>query len=325
MQTYLVASKQERDWQGIPSIARTDDGRLWCVFYSGGPREPDPANSIWLCQSHDDGKSWTSPVCVIDPPGKTRAYDPCLWLDPEGSLWLIYNTANLATNTFGIWYCKAKIKAKEDPVWSLPVQIKLPAAFTIRLNKPIILENEDWLLPVSWSDKLPEEGWFVRDAVQGVAISRDRGQSWSLHGAVSAPAWALENMVAQRKDGVLWMLIRTGAGQIWQSFSSDNGLTWTEGSPSGIVNPGTRFFLGRLAGGQLLLVNTDHPEKRQGLAAWLSTDDASFKKLSDFETRDQVSYPDAVQSADGRIFIVYDRDRYGSGSVHLAVLPPPGS
>ncbi len=322
MQTYLVSTKQERTWQGIPSIARTADGRLWCAFYSGGPREPDPANSIWFCQSSDSGQTWSQPSCVIDLPGATRAYDPCLWLDPADQLWLIYNTANLTTNTFAIYYCKAELK--DEAVWSSPVQIKLPAAFTVRLNKPIILDNQSWLLPVSWSDKLPEAGWFVQDAVQGVAISRDQGQSWTLHGAVQAPAWALENMVVQRRDGVLWMMIRTGSGQIWQSFSSDKGLTWTEGSPSGIVNPGSRFFLGRLNSGQLLLINTDKPDQRQGLGAWLSTDDKSFSKLCQFETRDLVSYPDAVQADDGRIFIIYDRDRYGSGAIHLAVLAPPG-
>ncbi len=322
MQTYLVAVKEDRAWQGIPSLARTADGRLWCAFYSGGPREPDPANSIWLCQSSDDGKSWTRPCCVIDLPGETRAYDPCLWLSPQQELWLIYNTANLTTKSFGIYYCKTRTTA--DPAWSEPVQISLPAAFTVRLNKPIVMQNQDWLLPLTWSNRLPEEGWFVQDAVQGVAISTDQGESWTLHGAVQAPAWALENMVVQRRDGQLWMMIRTGAGQIWQSFSTDNGRTWTKGTPSGLANPGSRFFLGRLKSGQLLLVNTDHPGRRQGLAAWLSTDDENFQKLLDLERRDQVSYPDAVQADDGRIFIVYDHDRYGSGAIHLAVLPDPG-
>ena len=31
--------------------------------------------------------------------------------------------------------------------------------------------------------------------------------------------------------------------------------------------------------------------------------------------RDMVSYPDAVQDADGFIYIIYDRDRYNGGEI----------
>jgi predicted neuraminidase len=332
MKQVLIASKGEQLWQGIPTIERTAGGRLWCAFFSGGAREPDPANRILLTSSQDDGATWARAECVIDPPGATRAYDPCLWIDPLGRLWLFYNTANLETHRFGAWAIRSE--QAEQPVWSEPIPLDLPVPFCFRINKPTVLESGDWILPVTWADHLPGDwldasgkrfagtDWFVRDGCQGVAISADQGRSWSLHGQVKAPHWALENMVVEKQDGTLWMLIRTGAGVLWQSFSQDGGKTWTPGTASELVNPGSRFFIRRLGSGRLLLINTEHPRERKGLVASLSQDEQSFQTWAEIDMRSGVSYPDAVEG-DGQIYIVYDHDRYGVGAIHLAVLPAP--
>ena len=74
MRTTVVSTKGSRQWQGIPAIERAANGRLWCAFYSGGPKEPDPANHILLTTSADDGVTWVDPVTVVDPPGSERAY-----------------------------------------------------------------------------------------------------------------------------------------------------------------------------------------------------------------------------------------------------------
>ena len=37
-----------------------------------------------------------------------------------------------------------------------------------------------------------------------------------------------EHMIVQKKDGTLWMLVRTFDG-LGESFSSDGGFTWTPG------------------------------------------------------------------------------------------------
>jgi len=76
-----------RRWQGIPGIERAANGRLWAVWYSGGDNE-GPENYVVLVTSDDDGKTWSGPRLVVDPPGNVRAFDPCLWHDPGGRLWL---------------------------------------------------------------------------------------------------------------------------------------------------------------------------------------------------------------------------------------------
>ncbi len=323
----VIASDRDRAslvgqaWRGIPGIERASNGRLWATFYTGGPKEPDADNVIVLRTSDDDGVAWSEPEVIVAPSGATRAYDPCLWHDPAGRLWLFYNHANVEEGVFDLWAMTTQDAGVANPVWSRPRRIEVDVPFAFRMNKPCVLDDGTWLLPVTWADTTPN-GWFPRETqLQGAAVSTDMGASWTLHGAVDAPPWALENMMVQLRDGRVWMLIRTGVGVLWQSFSEDGGLTWSTGEPTGIVNPGTRFFIGRLASGRLLLINTPHPTQRTGLFATLSDpdDEMVFSGGLELDPREHVSYPDAVQASDGRVFSVHDRDRYGAGEILLRV------
>ena len=89
-------------WRGIPGVQITPAGRLFAGWFSGGKGEPDPANAIFLQTSNDGGETFSTPVCMADPPGATRAFDPCLWLDPRGVLWLFWNQSRLAEE-HGVW------------------------------------------------------------------------------------------------------------------------------------------------------------------------------------------------------------------------------
>jgi predicted neuraminidase len=326
VRTHIIATKGSRQWQGIPAIERAANGRLWSAFFTGGPKEPDPANCILLSTSADDGVTWSAPTVVVDPPGATRAYDPALWHDPTGRLWLFYNLANLETRDYSVWAMTATDSDGPTPHWGAPVRIPLGVPFAFRLNKPTVLSTGEWVLPVTWAPKAPE-GWFAREGqLQGVAITADGGATWTFHGGVKAPPWALENMVVERRDGSLWMLIRTGSGVLWQSTSRDGGRTWSEGSPTSIVNPGSRFFIRRLASGRLLLINTPDPSRRTRLLAYLMDDDAGAAPDGaglgpglELDGRDNVSYPDAVQAADGTIYAVHDCERHALGEIVLNV------
>ena len=322
MRTEIIATKGSTQWQGIPAIERAPDGRLWCAFFSGGAREPHADNRILLTTSADDGASWSGPEVIVAPPGATRAYDPALWHDPNGRLWLIYNQANLEKQEFSLWVMTAEDSGAAQPHWSPARRIELGLPFAFCLNKPTVLSTGAWVLPVTWSTSAPD-GWFAgANQLQGVAISTDSGANWSFHGAVGAPGWVLEHMIVERGDGRLWMLIRTGDGVLGQSFSVNRGRSWGAASATAIVNPGSRFFIRRLASGRLLLINTPDPELRQRLVAYLSDPDGGDEVFGgglELDERDKVSYPDAVQAPNGTIYAVHDRERYGPGEIILDV------
>jgi len=321
MRRHVISTKGYREWQGIPAIERAHNGRLWCAFFSGGSREPESENFVLLTTSPDDGITWSEAEPVVVPDGLTRAYDPALWHDPDGRLWLLYNEANRETNDFSVCAMTTENPSDPAPAWNKPRRVDLGVPFAFRLNKPAVLTTGEWLLPVTWSRTAPE-GWFPGPLhLQGVAISADFGATWTLHGAVEAPELACENMIVERTDGTLWMLIRSGSGVLWESVSNDRGRTWSEGAPTSIVNPGSRFFIRRLASGRLLLINTPDPKQRKRLCAYLSQrdDGTAFSAGMELDDRDRVPYPDAVQSPDGSIYAVHDRDRHGPGEILLSV------
>jgi hypothetical protein len=124
------------------------------------------------------------------------------------------------------------------------------------------------------------------------------------------------------------MLVRTKYG-IGESVSTDRGATWPDLRPSAILHTPSRFFVQRLASGNLLLVNHYKFTGRSHLTARVSTDDGvtwNEGLLLDERGGETfpngvpggVSYPDGVQDKDGLIWITYDRDRQGSGEILLA-------
>lgn len=321
-----VALDLLRLWQGIPGIERTEKGRVYVSWYSGGPKEPSIENTVYLAYSDDDGKTFLKAAALAGPREGSRAFDPTLWIDPQKRLWYIFNRGNRETARHDVY---ARICERPDartPAWSEEFRLGFDdAPFAFRMNKPVALSTGEWLLPVTHA-ATPSHEWFARpNHLHGVAISTDRGKTWKMHGAVKAPDFALENMVVELRDRRLWMLIRTGGGVLWESFSNDRGRTWSEGKASTIANPGSRFFIRRLASGKLLLVNHYKFKGRNNLTAQFSSDEGkTWSEGVLLDERGGVSYPDAVQAKDGTIWIVYDRDRAGAGEILLARIREDG-
>jgi hypothetical protein len=130
-----------------------------------------------------------------------------------------------------------------------------------------------------------------------------------------------EHLFVERKDGALWLLVRTKYG-IGESVSSDRGKTWPELTPSAIAHPSSRFFITRLASGNLLLVKHGPISERTGrshLTAFFSTDDGkTWKGGLLLDERSGVSYPDGQQTADGLIRIIYDFSRTDARQILMA-------
>jgi len=61
----------------------------------------------------------------------------------------------------------------------------------------------------------------------------------------------LEPSLVELKDGRIWMLMRTITGYLWESFSEDGGLSWSEPAPTHVTCGGpvyvTRLTSGRTA------------------------------------------------------------------------------
>jgi hypothetical protein len=196
------------------------------------------------------------------------------------------------------------------------------------MNKPIARKNGDWLFPVSvWAQKpgANTRSEHRRDlgALVGANafLSRDRGQTLAPLGQTRAVDSIFdEHSIVERRDGSLWMLLRTKSG-IAESVSTDNGKTWTPAQPSPIPHVNSRFFIKRLKSGSFLLVRHNPPngKTRSHLTAYLSGDEGkTWSGGMMVDERVGVSYPDGVQDPKGVIRIIYDFERTRARQILMA-------
>ncbi|HUW16324.1 MAG TPA: sialidase family protein, partial [Actinomycetes bacterium] len=316
-----------RIFQGIPGIERAENGRLWALWYAGGPDEPGegPGNYVVLVTSGDDGRTWSAPKLVVDPPGPVRAYDPCLWHDPQGRLWLFWaQSYQWWDGRSGVWAIVTENSDQESPRWSPPRRL----CDGIMMNKPTVLSSGEWLLPTAvWERKananIPPALRHDLGERSGanVMVSTDQGATWTYRGQALVPNRVFdEHMIVERGDGSLRMLVRAAYG-IGESFSPDRGATWSPGRRSEISHVNARFFIRRLSSGKLLLVTHNPPDTktRSHLTARLSGDDGkTWQGGLMIDERPGVSYPDGVQSPDGAIYLIYDYQRTGDKQILMA-------
>jgi predicted neuraminidase len=248
---------------------------------------------------------------ILPHPG-TRAMSACLWVDPQGRLWIFWGqSAGLQDGRFGVWAMTTDDPDAAEPKWSEPRHI----GDGILLNKPTVLESGDWLLAVSI--------WKTDHSLRMYA-STDQGKSFQLRGTANVlPTESRgpdEPMIVERKDGSLWMLVRSHG--IKETTSLDGGRTWSPVSRLAIPHPTSRFFVRRLRSGSLLLVKhgpIDEKVRREKLMAFVSDDDGrTWQGGLMLDERNNVTYPDGVQAENGTIYIVYDYNRTPDGAVLMA-------
>lgn len=330
------------------TIELTRGGRLWAGWISG---EDGPRGFFVSGSSDDRGETWSGTRLVID------AHDPWLvlarvtlcgtyWLDPDGRLHLFADQSMGMYEIPGIVGCTTTDGRRgffesvcenpdaEKPVWSKPRRLSDGHA----LNKPIVLANGDWLLPVArgvhGGAPFHPAGVFeeVWSKVWGAwwMGSSDRGRTWKMRGGVRFPdsQW-FEHMCYQMKDGRLRMFARTRKG-IMESYSADNGHTWSKpGYPKDLKHPLSRFHVRRLASGALLIlkhglaIDDDNTAARpfgarSNLTAWVSDDDGETWKGGLLLEPLECSYPDATEGHDGTIYATYDHQRSGAAEIRMA-------
>jgi sialidase-1 len=331
------------DYSLSGSIECTAKGRLWVCWIAGGDSEKA---FLVFATSDDSGDTWSQPRMVIDShdeslPLPRSTVGGALWLDPRGRLWIFLPQSMVYYDgRMGVWAARCDNPDAENPVWTVPQ--RLWHGFS--LNKPIVHSSGAWLLPIGlWQrDKMicglewvPEqkertmlwEAFHELDDLRmcHVLASTDEGETWERRGGVHFPTSNdfEEPILVERGDGSLWMIVRTNANGLYQSFSHDGGATWTSETPW-LAHVNSRHHLQRLPSGRLLMVKhgmpvDTRPKTRSHLAAYLSEDDgATWQGGLMLDERETVSYPDAGIGPDGTIFVAYDHNRDTDGEIFLA-------
>ena len=127
----ITIDLNKRTWQGIPGLEHTAKGRVFASWFTGGPKEPSPDNTVVLSHSDDGGNTFTQPVAIGLPTSDgTRCFDPTLWIDPKGRLWYIFNRGNTDTAKHDVWARICDAPDAQTPVFGAEFRMGFDAPFT---------------------------------------------------------------------------------------------------------------------------------------------------------------------------------------------------
>ena len=310
----------DRKFEQVPAIAASADGNiLYVAWYSGG-KSPGPGNFVTVSTSTDEGKTWVNDQLVVYPKSpSSRIFDPALWRDHKGQVRLYYGSAKDSL----VWDGIGGVNSVEISMNGSDVAFSSPKRLTdgVMSNKPVYVSSKKiTLLPV-YVDKptnadssgviYPENGAFI-------FASDDKGLT-KYSTIVLPDSLRIHDepqIVEVNSEGGFLALLRTTKG-IYSANSSDYGKTWSEPKPFTASGPTTssRFFIGKLVSGNLLLLS-NNSMTRNNMTASVSKDGGKtwpYQLLLD--SRENVSYPDADQTPDGAIHVVFDRDRTGAKDI----------
>lgn len=284
------------------TIAETSEGLVAAFF--GGTKERNPDVCIWVCRLKKNGK-WTAPENVANgiQPDTTRlpCWNPVLYQIPKGDLILFYKIGPKPSEWKGFY------KISKDGGKSWGEQTALPAGILGPIkNKPVLLKNGVLISPSSTEGK----GWNAH-----FELSPDNGKTWKLIPVPNGETkGAIQPSVLNYKDGRLQALCRSQDRTILETWSNDNGLTWSPLAKTSLPNNNSGTDAVTLKDGRQLLVynhvlppGTLAKGARTPLNVALSKDGKSWYASLILEDSpiSQYSYPAVIQTSDGMVHFVY--------------------
>lgn len=307
-----------RKFEQVPAIAASADGKtLYVAWYTGGTA-PGPGNFVTVSTSSDEGESWVNDQLIVYPQSSsTRIFDPALWRDQDGQVRLYYGSAkdSLLWDGFG-GVNSVDIRMNESKIeYSNPKRL----ADGVMSNKPVFIESQKLTLFPVYIDKAPEEG-NAKYPQTGAFIRSFDGKGLSPYSSISlADSLRIHDepqVVELSQAGEFLVLLRTTKG-IYSASSTDYGKTWSEAKPFTAAGPTTssRFYIGKLASGNLLLVSNNSTTRNKMTASVSKDGGKTWPYQLLLDARENVSYPDADQTADGTIHVVFDRERTGAKDI----------
>lgn len=317
-------SADARLWQGVPSLEVTNGSRIIAAWSTGDTVEGRAGNYGVLGYSDDNGATWNE-IGYIDTKKTTdtskdsTTCDVQLWLDRDtNTLYCFYIMSSTLTGfekSSAVWMFSVTNPDDDISVWNVSEHRYLFPG--LLRNNITVLDDGTWLAA-------PNN--YLDERYTSVYASKDKGETWTLRGEAYIPEAVNydETVITLLEDGTLWMTVRANTSKkaVYQSFSFDNGKTWTMSSPTDIFNCTTRFAISRLSTGTLVMVY-NASSGRTDMTVALSHDDGATWQESMLIYAPYSTYPDiSVLEAGGveQIHIIFDSDRYAEGNIHHVVL-----
>ena len=285
----------------------------------GGSHEGLNDVCIWLSKS--EKASWSSPEIVADgivnDSLRYPAWNPVLFKTSKGKLFLFYKVGPSPSK----WWGMAQTSADNGLTWNTAYRLPEGILGPIK-NKPVQLADGTILSPSSTEQPTAERNWKVH-----LEKSTDDGETWErIPIDPHTPFNVIQPSILVHPHGTLQLLCRSADQVVMQTFSEDNGTTWSALTKTALPNPNSGTDALTLKNGwNVLVYNPKIPvaddadisweaaakKERSKLNVALSKDGIIWKDAIILEDKEsgEFSYPAIIQAEDGKIHITYTYDR----------------
>lgn len=287
------------------------DGRFWAMW-SDGPgvhRSEDPIKHRDIVPGHDqpgqlisystseDGINWTEPRDLAGPPDDGFGWIARGFWIRNGELLALATRYNAPSyRGEGLQLHAYELATEGNKRWK---------------HKGLVFDNAMNNFPPK---KLPNGEWMMsrRDKDSDVYMLIGGTESigkWENHPIVSyqnrefaaeEPYW----MVLPDNNIVAWFRDNKRSGNLYRSFSTDNGRTWTPLVKTNFPDATSKFSGLKLKDGRYVLVSNSNPLKRDPLTIAISDDGLVFTKMGYLVGGRHIDYPHVMEH-EGFLYIAF--------------------
>ena len=233
-QVLFLAANKQYPRMGEGSFVRLRSGSIMFAFtqYYGVDWDDHSIARIAACFSDDDGESFGDPISIIEKDEKSlNIMSVSLLRLQNGDIALSYLRKDMYNGEVIClpWFCRS---TDEGKTWSEPICCSEEKGyFVVNNDRMIQLKNGRIILP------LADHGLTFTPGKIRFVYSDDNGVSWQISDVKTESQFSdgvgfQEPGIFELPDGRLWIYTRTAYGHQYQSFSSDNGESWTAPTPN---------------------------------------------------------------------------------------------
>ena len=296
------------------TIVEYSPGKFMSAAF-GGTKEGSNDVCIWL--STKESNEWSRPVKmgegIINDTLRYPCWNPVLFKSKEGKLFLFYKVGP-GPDT---WWGMVRVSIDNGRTWTNPERLPEGILGPIK-NKPVQLADGTILSPSS-----SETGgnWKVH-----IEKSVDAGKSWQFITIDPLTAFnVIQPSILFHTGKRLQILCRSKENALMQSFSDDNGNSWSPITKTSLPNPNTGTDAITLKNGQQLVVYNPTVKGKGGRAKLVVASSIDGEKWTEeivLENHEEgeYSYPAVIQSGDGRVHITYTYNRINVKHVVLELV-----
>ncbi len=281
------------------TIVETNKGLLAAWF--GGTEERNP--DVCIYTSSNLNLNWSKPVKVADGIDNGKQYpcwNPVLFRKENGDIVLYYKVGPDPRSWWGLY----KVSKDNGDTWSAGSKIPDQLLGPIK-NKPVELPNGTILYPTSFETA---EKWNIY-----LETSDQELNNWKKVEVDNNNLNSIQPSILFHQDGRLQLLCRSKNKAINESWSKDNGQSWSAIQPTNLPNNNSGIDAVTLSDGKQLLVFNPIVKGRNKLAVAISDDgikwNAATMLENDQDKDSEFSYPAVIQSKDGLVHITYTWNR----------------